>query len=262
MDQTIKLSENREQTVARFYNALAEDYDLMTDFARRFVHEKPFFHMLVDRHKVSSALDAGCGTGFHSLLLTQLGVKMTAVDASEEMVKRLQHHADAMKLNVKGLVATFEDLPDVETEKFDLVLCMGNSLAHILTEQSMFVVLNNFRRLLKEKGVLFVQNLNYDRILHRQEHIQSKRVTTSKTFIRSYEFRDRKILFNLETLDTSRSTSGRLQTIPLRPWLREELDAILQKVAFENVHFYGDIALHEFEPRDSKDLVIMAHNGL
>lgn len=258
-----KPSNIAEQSVADFYDALAEDYDLMTDFAGRFVRERPYFHMLIDKHNVRTALDAGCGTGFHSLLLSQLGVTVTAVDASQKMVKRLQQHSDEMELKVKALVATFEDLPDVVMEKFNMILCMGNSLAHTLTEQKMLAVLRNFRDLLKQDGILLFQNLNYDRILSQQEHIQSRKVTTSKTFVRSYEYRERRILFNVQTLENSTAvTNGKLQTIPLRPWLREELAGLLEKAGFEKVHFYGSITLQDFKPEGSKDLVILAQNGL
>jgi ubiquinone/menaquinone biosynthesis C-methylase UbiE len=69
-------------TVAKFYDALAPDYDTMTGFQKRFVHEKPFFRLLVEKYKIRTVLDAGCGTGFHSLLLAQLGVQVTAIDVS------------------------------------------------------------------------------------------------------------------------------------------------------------------------------------
>lgn len=259
MDLMTKYAGIDDQTVAGFYDALAEDYDLMTDFDGRFIREKPYFHMLVDRYKVSTALDAGSGTGFHTLLLTQLGVKTTAVDASEEMVKHLQQHAADMRLKVKALVGSFENLPDVVTEKCDLVLCMGNSLAHVLTEQSMLVVLKNFLRLLKEDGVLLIQNLNYDRILAEREQLQSKKVTTSKTFIRSYEYRDRRILFNVQTLDrSSPKSNGRLLTVPIRPWLHQELIGLLEKAGFTGVQSYGSIALQEYQSPESKDLVVVA----
>jgi hypothetical protein len=52
----------------KFYDELDADYDEMTGFERRFSHERPFFRMLIERYNVSTALDAGCGTGFQSLL--------------------------------------------------------------------------------------------------------------------------------------------------------------------------------------------------
>ncbi len=66
--------------VASFYDWLAPDYDLMTGFEKRFAHEEPFFRILLGRQTITTAVDAGCGTGFHSLLLAQLGVSVTAVD--------------------------------------------------------------------------------------------------------------------------------------------------------------------------------------
>jgi ubiquinone/menaquinone biosynthesis C-methylase UbiE len=50
-----------------FYDELAANYDEMTGFDQRFPHECPFFRILIERSHVTSALDAGCGTGFHSI---------------------------------------------------------------------------------------------------------------------------------------------------------------------------------------------------
>ena len=258
-----KFTDDIGHSISGFYDALAVDYDLMTGFTKRFVLEKPFFHMLMDKYKIHTAFDAGCGTGFHSLLLAQMGVNVSAVDASPEMVRRLQLHAEEMKLVLKTFVARFEDLPQVVHEKFDLVLCMGNSLAHILIEQDMLAVLKNFRGLLECDGVLFFQILNYDRILSRRERIQSKKETAAKTFVRSYEYDEQRILFNVQTTEKSNEgTKEKQQTIPLRPWLREELAELLQRAGFTTVHSYGSIALQDFQPEESKDLVILARGEL
>ena len=83
--------------IPAFYDRLAPDYDEMTGFGKRFVHEKPFFRPLVENLNIATALDAGCGTGFHSLLLAQLGVRVTAVDVSGGMLARLELHGREME---------------------------------------------------------------------------------------------------------------------------------------------------------------------
>ena len=259
MAPTTKSLETAEKTIASFYDAFAADYDLMTGFAKRFVQEKPFFHMLVDKHKIQTALDAGCGTGFHSLLLAQLGVAVTAVDVSGEMVKRLQQHANAMHLKISTLVASFEHLPAAVDQTFDFILSMGNSLVHILTEREMLTVLKNFRGRLKPSGLLFVQTLNYDRILSQRERVQSTKETPMKTFVRFYDYAEQEILFNILTLEKSNgATKERLQTVPLRPWRRDELVGLLGRAGFEGPRVHGGVALQDFHPEDSKDLVILA----
>jgi len=67
----------KPRSIAKFYDLLAPDYDGMTGFADRFARETPAFQTLVRRYGIRQALDAGCGTGFHSILLSQLGVTVT-----------------------------------------------------------------------------------------------------------------------------------------------------------------------------------------
>ena len=42
--------------IPAFYDRLAPDYDEMTGFGRRFVHEKPFFRLLVENHHIAEAI--------------------------------------------------------------------------------------------------------------------------------------------------------------------------------------------------------------
>jgi len=73
------MSTSAEQSVTKFYDTLAPEYDQMTGFESRFAREGPFFKTLIEDHGIGTSLDAGCGTGFHSLLLSR-GSFMIFVD--------------------------------------------------------------------------------------------------------------------------------------------------------------------------------------
>ncbi|HEX9614059.1 MAG TPA: class I SAM-dependent methyltransferase, partial [Bacteroidota bacterium] len=103
----------RHTAVKEFYDSLSADYDLITDFPKRFIRERPFFHMLIDKFQIRSALDAGAGTGFHSILLAQLGVAVTAVDISPKMISFVKAHAAQRGLSVKALVGSFTNIPNL-----------------------------------------------------------------------------------------------------------------------------------------------------
>lgn len=252
-------SGNIALAVEEFYDGLAPDYDLMTEFEKRFVKERPFFRVLVEKHKIRSALDAGCGTGFHSFLLAQMGIQMTAVDISEAMLRKVEEHAKQLQLQVKAVKESFYNLPATLKDRYDLVLSMGNSLAHILTESEMAEVLGVFRRILKSKGHLFFQILNYEKILQDREQIQSTKVTPEKTFVRSYEYGDRELSFHVLTRTKSdEAFKESVRKVRLRPWARPELVELLKKAGFKDISVYGGIDLQEFDSKVSKDLVVLA----
>jgi SAM-dependent methyltransferase len=259
-DTILQVEMKTDNTIFDFYDALAPDYDSMTNFEKRFVSERPLFLSLVKRYGIETALDAGSGTGFHSLLLAQLGVSVTAVDISTEMLRMLDKHAAKMNLRIKTIRSDFDKLGNKAHGKyFDAVFCLGNSIPHLLTSEQLQSALMNFSQLLKPGGVLFVQLLNYDRILEQRERIQNVKEFGNTTFVRFYDFEEELVRFNilkLERKDSAITTT--LTTVPLRPIRKNEIIGLLEKLGYVNIACYGTMSLNEFLPSYSTDLVIVA----
>lgn len=246
-------------TTAEFYDRLSADYDIMTHFAKRFVHEKPFFNMLVQKYGIETALDAGCGTGFHSLLLGELGVKVTAVDVSKQMLEHLKIHAREAHAKIELLESSFQELPDRLHRTFDAVFCLGNSLPHLLTQHELIQSLKNFSSALNPGGLLLLQQLNYDRILAKKERIQSVKEADGVTFIRFYEFHKASVVFNILTLKKENGqTRHELESTSLRPILKGDLLNALKAAGFSDIRLHGSIALDDYRELESKDLVVLA----
>ncbi len=245
--------------IAEFYDRLSDDYDLMTNFAKRFVHEKPFFNMLVQRHGVKTALDAGSGTGFHSILMGQLGVRVTAVDLSKRMLERARVHARDGGQDIETIQSSFLDLPDRTNKKYDAVLCLGNSLPHLLTSKDLEKSIKNFAALLNPGGILLLQLLNYDRILANRERVQSVKEQDGVTFVRFYEFHKDHVVFNILKL---KKENGRIEqeieSIKLRPIVKKELVHTVEAAGLSHIRVHGSIAMDDFQIGSSKDLVVFA----
>jgi glycine/sarcosine N-methyltransferase len=250
---------NEPKNLIEFYDRLAPDYDLMTGFEKRFVQERPFFRLLVERYAIKTALDAGCGSGFHALLLSELGVSVTAVDASENMVRLTETHAKELGAKVETLVAGFEELDRHIRKRFDAIFVLGNSLPHLLKREQLDRTLKNFASLLNPGGVLFTQTLNYDRIMANPERVQNTKEVGGKTFVRYYEYDQEGIVFNILT----RSKSGdqvheNVQSIRLRPMLLSEYSRQLEEAGFVDLKTFGGVSMDSFSLRGSKDLVVLA----
>lgn len=242
-----------------FYDMLAPEYDAMTGFAGRLAAAEAVLRPLVERYGVRRALDAGAGTGLHSVVLARLGVEVTAVDLSAPMLARLEEHASALRLSVRTIRSEFTSLPALLPDRYDGVFCLGNTLPHLLTRDRLLASLAAFRRLLRPSGILLFQTLNYERILRTRERVQSIRDAGDTTFVRFYDFGEETVRFNvLKILRQGGRTSHEMLGVTLRPVLPGEIAALLAEAGFGPVELYGGLGLEEFRPGESADLVGLA----
>jgi SAM-dependent methyltransferase len=96
-------------------------------------------------------LDCACGTGVLAAGLAARGFAVAASDASPEMVARTR------ALGVAARVCRWEDLSG---GPYDVVLCIGNSLAHARDRRG---ALTGMARVLAPGGLLFVTSRNWER---------------------------------------------------------------------------------------------------
>ena len=70
-----------------FYEDLSSFYDDMINFKERLETEKQIFEKILTSFPAKSVLDAGCGSGFHSVVLSSLGLSVTGMDNSAPMLE-------------------------------------------------------------------------------------------------------------------------------------------------------------------------------
>lgn len=259
MVRTTEISKSKQSSLQLFYDELAEGYDNMTSFEGRIISERPFFRLFVEKHKIVNAIDAGCGTGTHSILLAQLGVRVIAVDISSEMLQKVRDHARQFSMNIHTVQTSFREISKKVPMEQDALFCLGNSLTHLLSEKELTESLLSFWTVLKPAGYLFLQILNYERILEKRERIQSIRERDNITYVRFYDYGVETLKFNILTIDREKGeVRHSLHSTEIKPLMREELIKHLNKLKFRDIQIYGSISLKEFDPDSSPDLVIVA----
>jgi ubiquinone/menaquinone biosynthesis C-methylase UbiE len=96
-------------------------------------------------------LDAGCGEGFLSRLMAEGGAKVTGIDYSKRMLD-IARERTPQHLDIKYCHANLEDLSDIQSDKFDLIV----SLLALQDIQDYQAALHELYRVLKPGGRCFL----------------------------------------------------------------------------------------------------------
>ena len=106
-------------------------------------------------------LDCPCGFARHSLVLAELGYRVTGADRSEvQLAEARRRTGDAAWPRL--VRADYRELP-FEDESFDAVLCLFTSLGYLDRSGDMRV-LSEFRRVLRPRGALVIETMHRDRL--------------------------------------------------------------------------------------------------
>jgi len=101
------------------------------------------------------ALDAGCGYGVYSVMLSQKGYSIVALDVSAGMLKKAKNSVEEGNLSfVRGSIT---HLP-LREDLFDLILCLDT--LHHFTDSFLDKALGEFRRTIKNSGALITDIRN------------------------------------------------------------------------------------------------------
>lgn len=245
--------------ILKFYSTFVNEYDDITSFNERLSSQSLIIDKIIEKYNIKEALDAGCGTGFYSILLAKAGVKVTAFDVSSEMVNKLIRNAKKLGVKVNTLVCDLLNVDKNLNKKFDAIFCLGNTIPHILKLSELFRVYKNFFNLLKPNGVLIIQQLNYDRILKYKEKLQNIKTMKDKVYVRFYEYEEALINFYILMVNLKEPQNSLLEKVLLRPHLTIEHKKYLLKAGYRKIYFSSDLGMDQkYNKYKSKDLVITA----
>jgi SAM-dependent methyltransferase len=105
-------------------------------------------------------LDCACGTGTLAVGLALRGFVVAASDASPEMVARTRALAAEHGVSVETATRAWAELGG---DRFDAVLCVGNSLTHAGGRAGRRTALDGMRRVLRDGGLLVITSRNWER---------------------------------------------------------------------------------------------------
>jgi SAM-dependent methyltransferase len=220
-----------------FYEELSKYYDIVFPLGQAQLN---FISSRAMRKK--KILDLAAGTGNYSIALSKMGYEVTAVDLDEEMVRKVEEKNKAEGTNTKALILDMKEVENL-SDKFDLIICIGNSLVHLQNKEEIQTLIKKLYKLLEKDGVLIIQIVNYDRILDNnvKELPLISREDKGVKFIRNYEKENEKILFKSKLVISEDSEEKVYDNVvELYPLRSGDLELILKEAGFKKVDLYGD----------------------
>ena len=215
--------------------SFVEKWDTLIDWDARAKSEKDFFvNVLRSRHK-KTVLDVATGTGFHSVHLMESGFDVTSADGSATMLARAFENAKERGHILKTVQADWRWLGQATRERYDAVVCLGNSFTHLHDELDRRRALAEFYAALEPNGMLIIDQRNYDFMLDKGFKSKHKYYYCGdKVSAKPIHIDDELIRFQYTFADDAE------YTLNLHPLRRNYFRQLLREAGFERIRTYGD----------------------
>jgi hypothetical protein len=145
--------EHYEEHLGRFYEWMCGPFDTAQKSRQEFY----------ERHAIlpsgnGVAVDLGCGHGIDTVSLLNLGFRAIAFDFNKNLLASLEARTPG-----RELVIVHKDFRDFKEQvrECELVVCMGDTIAHLDSVQSMIQFLHDCFAVLSDKGRLVLSFRDY-----------------------------------------------------------------------------------------------------
>lgn len=234
------------QDTIDFYDAIADYYPLLyKDWEVQLEREGLGLRALFRNRGIVQVLDAACGVGTQAIPMAQLGFEVTACDPSPRMLEKARKLAEQYDVAqaVTFHQADFETLTAVVTGPFDAIVCKGNALPHLITDEEIETTLLTFYELLRPGGLLVVGMRDFDQMrAHRPNFLPGlSHIEEENEFItyEIWEWRDGPPMVATQNLYITHGHPNALKTIKrttsFRPLSIEEVRVVLSELGYEEV---------------------------
>ena len=224
-----------DQYRAEYVHAFVQKWDSLIDWDARVKSEGSFFIDKLKEHGCRQVLDVATGTGFHSVRLLEAGFEVVSADGSAEMLSKAFVNARSRGHILRTVQADWRWLNRDVHQKFDAIICLGNSFTHLFNENDRRKTLAEFYAALRHNGLLILDQRNYDALLddgfssnhayyYCGNDVSVKPVHADDGLARfKYQFSDGESFF--------------LNMYPLR---KEYTTRLMREVGFQRIETFGD----------------------
>jgi len=239
-----------------FYENFAKRYDSLVNLTDRKKREGDFWQKIFKVNKIKRILDCACGTGHHLIMFKQFGYDAFGSDQSPAMIAKAKENGRKEDLNLDLSISAFNTLSSVFQEKFDAVICVGNSLPYLQTESDLLTALSEMNMVLNNSGLLVLELRNYDKMLAKRNRFLPMSFKGSQGFIYAFDYFLDKITFNVIYIDCSTNTFEVYAT-DYFPLGCEKLYRLLEASNFQVMKALQDFHFSGFDIETSDNLILL-----
>lgn len=219
----------------QFDQEFATHWDELVGWDKRSAADKSFLLSLMRKYGCNRVLDVALGTGFHAINLVSEGLQVKALDISQSMIDVATRNAAKQGVQLEMVRTDWVDMHTTIREKFDCIICLGNSLACEMDARKRQVAVQNWSNALNEGGVVIVDRRNYETLLAGERYSRSNGQYFGETV--TIEFTK---IAGEETVFSYTFADGRTFTLRMFPILDQEMRTISLNAGLEVVEIYGD----------------------
>jgi glycine/sarcosine N-methyltransferase len=236
------------------YGKLTQKYDTWSSWDTRLDKEIKFFKKLFKENNVKTVLDCACGTGIHVIALNKAGFDVAGSDIDQEMIRQAKQNAQSQEISANFKVSDFRILSETYNKTFDAILCVGNSLSHILTDEDLQKSLNQIYKVLTENGVLILHLRNYQKMLKDKQRFFAYK-KNDEIFFYVWDF-EPKYVVNVVNFDLKNNKTESF-SFDYNPIVKSKLTKHLKKSGFRGLQFFGDNKFTKYDLQKDNDLIVV-----
>ena len=220
------------------------------DWENRRKGEKNFLINLLNRYNCKKVFNSALGDGYDTINLMKAGFDVISNEIDSIFTKEAEQNVKKQGLELKLTEYDWREIPNKLKNKFDALICLGNSLTYMMTKKDHLTVLKNFKKILKPRGITVIDTRNYEYMFNEKEHIlknpiknfrYSGRCYYGGNTIKAYPvvIEDKKVILEYLNLKT-----GKKAHLELYPFRKKELISLMKETGLKVVESYGDFKLN------------------
>ncbi|PAX55232.1 SAM-dependent methyltransferase [Brunnivagina elsteri CCALA 953] len=226
----------------QWYESLFENYGLKYDnenFTQGTVGECDFIEREINFDKSLKILDVGCGTGRHTIELSNRGYNVTGIDLSEAQLARAKQKAESYNLKIDFQKQDARNLSFNNEFDVAIMLCEGG-FSLMETDEMNYEILNCVTKSLKENGKLIFTTLNgLFPLFHSVEKFYAANTKEGNSACRSNRFD--LMTFRDYNVTEFEDDSGNKKTLECneRYYVPSEINWLLKSLGYKEINIFA-----------------------